>query len=236
MLDKEETVILVPAWGHQAAPELQPGRRKTSFDPRDAAEVAALHAILAEMTKTCFDKDVVLDLIVEHTRALTGASGAAIALAEGGQVVCRATDGPTVPDLGVGVETDAGLSGRCLGTGQIQRCDDTETDRRVDKDTCRQLGIRSLCVVPLAKGGAVIGILEAQSSRAFAFRERDTAMLQRMANLVLLAISRERELKVRRVVHEPEKGPRFWHILTLLAAGTLIVAAGWLLWLVWAAS
>src|ERR1700675_1882903 len=76
--------------------------------------------------------DLVLNEIVEHARLATGATAAAIALARGDEIVCRATTGANAPDLGVQLNVHSGLSGACVQSKKWQRCDDTETDSRVD--------------------------------------------------------------------------------------------------------
>ena len=96
--------------------------------------------------------DLVLNEVVEEARLATRASGAAIALARDGEMVCRATTGGNAPDLGVRLETTSGLSGACLQTGTIQQCGDTETDPRVNAEACRRLGVRSILVLPLGDG------------------------------------------------------------------------------------
>src|SRR6266852_3264273 len=100
-------------------------------------------------------------------------------------MVCRATTGGDAPDLGVRFEMTTGLSGACLQTGKVQQCDDTETDSRVNSEACRNLGVRSILVLPLADGKDPFGILEVFSSRPSAFRERDVRILQVVARRVV---------------------------------------------------
>ena len=124
--------------------------------------------------------DLVLNQIVEQACLATGATGAAIALTRNGEMVCRATTGRTAPDLGVRLD-NAGFSAECLRVGTLQRCDDTETDPRVDTAACRLLGVRSILVVPLWYWGEFMGILEIFSPRPNAFGERDEQTLQAFA-------------------------------------------------------
>jgi hypothetical protein len=51
-----------------------------------------------------------IGVITERAQVLTGASGAAIALRRGDEVICRARAGRTAPDLGVRLQTDSGVS------------------------------------------------------------------------------------------------------------------------------
>jgi len=130
--------------------------------------------------------DLVLNEIVEQARSATGASGAAIALTREGEMVCRATAGANAPDLGVRVETESGLAGACLKTGEIQECADTESDPRVNAAAYRQLGVRSMVIAPVNDGQQCFGILEAFSGRANAFGEKDVDALRELARRVAL--------------------------------------------------
>ena len=60
-----------------------------------------------------------IHIIAERAQSLTGATGAAIALRAGNEIVCRARTGRTAPDLGVHLQTDSGLSAECVRTGEI---------------------------------------------------------------------------------------------------------------------
>jgi TPR repeat protein len=70
------------------------------------------------------------------------------------------------------------------------RCDDTDIDSRVDSETCRALGIRSIVAAPVRVGEKSIGIVEAFSPQPNAFSEADSRALQRLAETVLAAVNR----------------------------------------------
>jgi TonB family protein len=151
--------------------------------PSDA-ELRTLTDTLAASGGGSSSKDLALDLvlnqIVEQACLATGATGAAIALLRNGEMVCRATTGRNAPDLGTRLD-NAGFSAECLRIGTLQRCDDTETDPRVDATACRLLGVRSILVVPLWYWGEFMGIFEIFSPRPNAFGERDEQTLQALA-------------------------------------------------------
>jgi TonB family protein len=151
--------------------------------PSDA-EVRSLTDTLAASGGGSSSKDLALDLvlnqIVEQACLATGATGAAIALLRDGEMVCRATTGRNAPDLGTRLD-NAGFSAECLRIGTLQRCDDTETDPRVDTVACRLLGVRSILVVPLWYWGEFMGIFEIFAPRPNAFGERDEQTLQALA-------------------------------------------------------
>ena len=162
------------------------GEVVSAGDPRDVAEVArALAAHGGGEASFELALDLVLHEVVEQARVATGATGAAIALARAGEMVCRATSGPDAPDLGVRLETTSGLSGACLQTGSIQLCGDTETDPRVDAEACRRLGVRSILVLPLGEEPEPFGILEVFSSLLDAFGDQDVSSLRNLARRVV---------------------------------------------------
>src|SRR5579872_16853 len=129
--------------------------------------------------------DLVLNEVVEQARSTTGATGAAIALDRAGEMECRATTGSSAPDLGVRLDTKSGLSGACITTGQIQNCSDTDSDKRVDAEACRQLGVRSMLIIPVSEGTRPFGILEVLSAKPNAFGESDIEALQRLARRIV---------------------------------------------------
>ena len=141
---------------------------------------------LSEMAQR--DLNATLQLLAERAQYITGASGAAIALREGEKMVCRASAGPSAPELGTRLQTDSGLSGESVRTRQILRCDDAEHDERVNQESCRALGIASVMVMPLVQEQEVNGVFELFSGRPYAFEERDVTALQRMAGLIQTAI------------------------------------------------
>jgi TonB family protein len=129
--------------------------------------------------------DIVLNEIVEQACLATGATGAAIALARDGEMVCRASTGGNAPELGTPLDMNSGLSGACLRSREIQRCDDALTHPNVDPEVSRQLGIRSVVVLPLLRGEDSIGIFEVFSSRPAAFGERDLRTLEVLKDRIL---------------------------------------------------
>src|SRR5579863_7973118 len=140
-----------------------------------------------------FVLDEVLQLVAERAVSITGADGLAIALAENNEIVLRAAAGSICPDPGTRIDRDSAFSGACFRTAQIVICDDTETDPRVNLQSCRKLGARSMVAVPLCGRRRVIGVLEAFSSWPFAFNEIDVRNLSLLAELVLAALKPEDE-------------------------------------------
>jgi GAF domain-containing protein len=139
-----------------------------------------------------FDLDLepAISLIADRAQLMTGASGAAIALRRGDEIVCRARAGRTAPDLGVRLQTDSGISGQCVRSGEALLCHDTESDPHVDLGSCRRLGARSILVTPLRQYRRTLGIFEVLSATPHAFDHRHVATLQLLSGMMVAAISR----------------------------------------------
>jgi putative methionine-R-sulfoxide reductase with GAF domain len=136
------------------------------------------------------DLEPAISAITERAQHLTGATGAAIALRAGDEIVCRARAGRTAPDLGVRLQTDAGISAEAVRTGEVMLCHDAERNPRVDLASCRRLGVRSILVSPLRYFRRTLGVFEVLSSSPSAFDERDVATMQLLSSMMVAAISR----------------------------------------------
>jgi N-acetylmuramoyl-L-alanine amidase/putative methionine-R-sulfoxide reductase with GAF domain len=140
-----------------------------------------------------FVLDEVLQLVAQRALGITGADGVAIALAESDAIVCRAVAGKVTPDPGVRLDPNSGFSGACLSSGQVVRCDDSETDPRVNAESCRALVARSMVAVPLSAKQTNIGLVEAFSSEPYGFNDSDVRSLSLLAELILAALQPEEE-------------------------------------------
>jgi len=148
---------------------------------------------MAEMAQR--DLDAALQLLADRAQYITGAGGAAIALRrdERNEMLCRASSGAKAPQLGALLSTESGLSGESVRTRMPLRCDDAEHDPRVNQESCRDLGIASVMIVPIMGDdrlgqGQVLGVFELFSGQADAFAERDLSALQRLGEMVETAV------------------------------------------------
>jgi len=146
-----------------------------------------LNRLLEENLLAGFPLDLALDLVlnelVVRAAEATHASAAALALARGDEMVCRAATGHLAPDLGIPLNTRDGLSGACLQTRQPQLSVDTEFDPRVDPAISRRLGIRSILIVPVfdMNNAQFTGVLEVFSTSPAAFSNSDQKLLEGFA-------------------------------------------------------
>jgi GAF domain-containing protein len=155
-------------------------------------KLAAVAAVQREVEALGRDFPGALQLLAARAETLVHASGAAIALADKDPafLVCRASSGADAPPIGARLQSGSGFSGECVKTGTLLRCDDAETDTRVDRESCRALGIRSMLAVPIRVGEKSIGILEVFAPQPNAFDESDSGVLQRLGETVLAAVNR----------------------------------------------
>ena len=126
------------------------------------------------------DSATVMRVIAERSRGLTGASGAAIEMLQDDELVPLVrigTESPALPSAG-------SLSGACVSTGELQRCDDVVTDPRITHTVYQEQGIRSLLAVPLKDEQRILGVLKVLSPEPGAFSDRDAKALRLLGGLV----------------------------------------------------
>jgi TPR repeat protein/GAF domain-containing protein len=177
--------------------------------------LSAASAVQREAETLSPNLEQVLALVASRSRSLLRASGAAIALErknpageiddteieDGRTMICRASSGPSAPPVGATLHVGSSFSGECVRTGKLLRCDDSETDERADRQSCRALGLRSMLAAPVRSGEKVIGLIEVFSEKPGAFSENDGAVLQRLAETIQSAVNRSTS------THDPSSPP-----------------------------
>jgi len=138
-----------------------------------------------------------LAVIAQRAQAFTNASGVAIALSEGSadEIICRARSGASAPDVGAALRVEGTFTGLCIQSGKELRCDDCETDTRVDTAAIRALNIRSMVVTPIREENRVIGVLAVFAPTAHAFTITHVAVLKTMADQISALLQRQRNLR-----------------------------------------
>ncbi|NGY04804.1 sensor domain-containing diguanylate cyclase [Solimonas terrae] len=152
--------------------------------PPSTERLLAVIKVQAEIARQGPDLAAVMALATDRALDLTAATGAVIELAEMGDMVYRATAGVILPFIGLRLSLRGSLSGLCVSSGAVLRCDDSETDERVDREACRRIGVRSMVVVPLRHQDAVIGVLKVTSERSRAFGPGETQILELLSEMI----------------------------------------------------
>ena len=148
-----------------------------------------------------------LAVVAQRAQAFTNASGVAIALSEGNadEIVCRARSGGSAPDVGASLRVEGTFTGLCIQTGKELRCDDCETDTRVDNAAIRALGIRSMVVTPIREDNRVVGVLAAFAPTPHAFTITHVAVLKTMADQISALLQKERRAREENPQAEPAR-------------------------------
>lgn len=175
--------------------DLHPDAQRSRLD--DVALLNAIIGVQTEIAEARLNLDEVMNLVATRAQELTHADGAAVEMADDGQMVYRAATGSASGHVGVRVQAAESLSGLCVRTRETLRCDDSETDPRVDLKACREIGLRSMIVVPLFHESRSVGVLKVLSSQTSYFKEVDVHTLQLLAGLVGTAVGRSEEHKIR---------------------------------------
>lgn len=153
----------------------------TAIENTRAAAAGAPLSAPAEAQPSLSDLDASLQALVQKAQYTSNATGAALALRQGADVVCRAASGNSAPDRGARLQIKTGLTAECLRSGELLRCDNVMQDSRVDMESCRRLGIESIIITPVHRGHSLVGVLELFSAHAYSFQERDVETVKAQA-------------------------------------------------------
>jgi hypothetical protein len=132
--------------------------------------------------------DRIFDILAERALQETGATSVAIGLLRDGGVICRAIAGLTITEIGDPINRKTGLTGLAIRRKMSQWCSDTESDARVDQEACRQLGVRSIIVVPVSVQDDVVGVFAIFSGNPDAFSLADLNTTKKLSHWVSAAV------------------------------------------------
>ncbi len=130
-----------------------------------------------EIAATRLDADAVMAIVTRRAAGLTGAEASVLELADGDEMVYRAVHGAAEELLGMRLPVQGSLSGLCVLLDEPLRCDDAETDPRVNADACRRAGVGSMICVPLRHSGQAVGAFKVYSGAPGAFDDDDVEVL-----------------------------------------------------------
>lgn len=132
-----------------------------------------------------------MQLVVDMLKELTKAKGAVVELVDGDFMVYRSASGELSKHIGLRLLRTNSLSGLCVSSAHILRCDDIETDPRVDIVACQKVGVRSMICVPLFECGVAVGVLKVMSENVCGFDEHDEQMLSLMGAALGAALGKQ---------------------------------------------
>jgi diguanylate cyclase (GGDEF)-like protein len=157
---------------------------------KDVGLLTELVATQQAVVASDFDLQAAMAEIVAQAHRLTRADAAVVEMLDGDELVYRAVAGSAERFEGLRMKAATSLSGRSVRSGEILWCQDAGSDPRVDFQTAREAGARSMVIVPLVHRRKPVGVLKVWSSRPFAFAERELRVTQMLAGTLGAAIAR----------------------------------------------
>jgi diguanylate cyclase (GGDEF)-like protein len=140
---------------------------------RESRRLLEIIQAQGEIAAGDLDQDRAMQVIVNRVPDLIGADGALIDSPDGDRLIFRAGSGVDPQVIGWEYPRESSLSGRALERREVLTSSDTELDGRVETDTCRKLGARSLLCAPLVHLDQELGSLTAFAGRPHAFDQGD---------------------------------------------------------------
>ncbi|MCY1076441.1 PAS domain-containing protein [Archangium lansingense] len=172
-------------------------------DPRSRDVHDRLSAIIqtqSEIANAGLELGKVMSLIAERAMRLCGASGTAVALAEGDELVYEVTHGNSMPHRGFRLKLSHSLTGMSILRGEVLHTRDTEDDPRVNVAATRATGIRSMIIVPLRRIGSTVGAINVSYPEPNAYDDLDVRTLEMMGRLLGAAMSNAAEFEAKQTL------------------------------------
>jgi PAS domain S-box-containing protein len=189
--------------------ELRKAIAQRDADLREKREsVAALEALIAtrkQAEEAGGDFPTVLTVIAKGVlAAMPMATAATVELVEGDELVYRAAAGRTQAHLGLRFKRTGSLAGQSVLEGRPLVSVDSETDERVDRESCRLVGARSFVVVPLFRHGEAVGVLKLQAALPDVFGQREVTIAQLFAGILAASFADAAETEALRALRASE--------------------------------
>ena len=160
-----------PSWSH----------RDWSVRP-----VERLHDVATQL-ESCVEPEAVYDLTVSAATDILDFDTSTVSVAEGRNLVTKASTSDVAADLPEAVPDDYGLAGRTYQTGRSFRVDDVHT---FDEDEQEHRRHRSVISVPIDD----VGVFQASATAVGAFSERDLELAELLAGHAADALERIRSV------------------------------------------
>ncbi len=141
-----------------------------------------------EVAQQGIDLGGIMDLVVQKAQMITAADGASVELMEGTELVYSAVSGMAQRFIGLRLNMANSLSGESIVLKVPLISDDIELDDRVNKAACRQIGLRSMIVVPLIFHDDAVGVIKVLCASAGFFTQEHVAILEMMSGLIAAAM------------------------------------------------
>jgi hypothetical protein len=166
----------------------------------DAQSLSALLELQQSIATGEPDVDRAMHLVADRAQNVANATGIAIALRRGDQLVYRAGNGCAVGYVGRHMTAILSVSAHKQARGEILRVENAQADARIEAAICRQFEAQALLILPIYDECAVAGVLEVLFSEPHAFQDREMRTYRLMAGLVGEAVSRAAQIDQKRAL------------------------------------
>ena len=129
------------------------------------------------------DMNGVMHLVVGRARSVANATGAAVGLLKGDQLVYWAGSGSAATFAGRQLTATLSVSAKTKPYDEILRVEDVKTDVGIGAAICRQFGAKSLLILPIYHEH-LLGVLQVFFDEAHAFQDEEVRAYQSMASVV----------------------------------------------------
>ena len=173
--------------------------QESGIDTRSLSAVLELQGLMAESE---LDVDRAMPLMAERARNVAQATGVAIAILQGDQLVYRAGSGSSAAYVGRRVTAILSVSRPTKSKAEILRVENAQRDGRIEAAICRQFGAESLLILPVYDNRNLVGVLEVIFSDAHSFQEQEVRTYRVMASLLGEVIGRAAQPQTQKAATE----------------------------------
>lgn len=171
--------------------------QESGIETRSLSAILELQGLIVACE---LDVDRTMLLIADRARKIADATGIAIAVLRGDQLVYRAGSGSSAACVGRHVTAILSVSKHTQSRAEILRVQNAQGDGRIEAAICRQFGAGSLLILPIYDDRALVGVLEVTFRDAHAFQDGEVRAYRLMAGLLGEVIGRAAHVKQEAVI------------------------------------
>jgi len=160
--------------------------QESGMNKQSLSGLIEIHKAIAKDERP-FEK--ILDLIADRARIVADATGIAIGLLSGSQLVYRAGSGSGAQYIGQHMAAVLSASARTGPRKEILRVDNAVSNPRIEAAICREYEAKALLIMPIYNHHLMAGVLEVLFRDPHSFDDREMHTYRMMAELVEEAIA-----------------------------------------------
>lgn len=159
-----------------------------STDKISKMQLLEVIQIQSQVVQIGMDLAKMMEFVAVSSQRITASDGASIELVEKDELVYSSAVGMAEKFLGLRIPISNSLSGLSMEMKTALVSHDTENDPLVNRNATRQIGLRSMIVVPLLYKEHSVGVLKVMSKEANHYSQSDLDLLELMSDLIAASI------------------------------------------------